>query len=84
MSNGYDTSRTDFGAVNRDMDSQIKVILREDEDNLIVELWDITFRPVYEERKALEFDLRTAVNLGNMLVIADEFHRPKSKNSVEK
>ena len=70
MNDINEIGRTEFGSVYRNQDSEIIVMLKEDEDEeeVRVELWDIASKAVSQEPiKAMDFDLLTAVHLGAML-----------------
>ena len=68
MNDINETGRTDFGSVYRNQDSEIIIILKEDEEEVRVELWDIASKAVSQEPiKVMDFDLFTAGHLGAML-----------------
>jgi len=70
MNDINEIGRTEFGSVYRNQDSEIIVMLKEDEDEeqVLVELWDIASKAVSQEPiKVMDFDLSTAVHLGAML-----------------
>lgn len=68
MNDINETGRTEFGSVYRNQDSEIMVMLKEDEEQVRVELWDIASKAVSQEPiKVMDFDLLTAVHLGAML-----------------
>lgn len=81
MSDTNACERIEHGAVTvcNNRDKLIKVTLREGEDDLMVELWEVDIRPVPKEKKVMEFDIDTAYYLGAMLEAARVLHG----NSIE-
>lgn len=76
MSDMYSDDRITYGGVSKGRGSRINVVIRKDEGDLLVELWEEEdSAPVPRQHKAMEFELRKALYLAMILQGAEADYR---------